>query len=89
MCVLALMEKHRAEVPPAKLDCLIRSGAALERYLQILKEQPMVLPHSAWLELFECCQRHLLYAQRAGVPMTPKHHLFVHLTWRIFVVGSV
>ena len=61
-------------------DRLLAAGDAMERYLELIWTSPRIVPAATVNELWCCCQRHILLSQRAGITMTPKHHLFVHLT---------
>ena len=63
-------------------DELRVAGEALVEYLTIIRTQPLVIPPADQQRLFESCQRHLIMAERAGVHFVPKHHMWLHMTYR-------
>ena len=61
------------------------AGTALRRYMQVLRQQPIILNTSALQELTDCCKLHLMTLARLDFHFIPKHHLWIHLTqWAVF-----
>ena len=61
---------------------LLVVGKALARYMQVLDEGDWVLTADQLQVLVECAIRHLVNSERAGIRLTPKHHMLVHFTTR-------
>ena len=77
---LALVATFEDAIPYASE--LKVAGEALMQHLAIIRTQPLVMPPAAHQLLFESCQRHLVMAERAGVHLVPKHHMWLHMTYR-------
>ena len=67
---------------------LLQAGLALDNWLGITRDGGKVLLAQECQSLLDNAQRHLLFAQQAGIHMVPKHHLFVHLSWQSFDLGN-
>ena len=67
---------------------MLEAGLELANYIRILDCNPMKLSEAEITNLLECGKRHLLLLEEAGVPYTPKHHLFLHMTVRTARKGN-
>ena len=79
------------ELYPAHIDRSVElraAGAALIRYMELLKESPLHPEPHVCQEFMSCCIRHLVMAEKAGLPFVPKHHLWAHMTQRIIKQGN-
>ena len=66
---------------------LLTAGKALVRWLEITREAEVIMTPAQTQELNDCCQRHLVNIQRAGVHCVPKHHFFAHLSANAGTIG--
>ena len=70
------------------VDALIDSGQALIEYMDVLSSNPRQLSTDAIMRLINLTHRHLEMAERAQIQEKAKHHLFLHLTYRIATLGN-
>jgi hypothetical protein len=70
------------------ITALIRAGAALVEYTDVLARESRKVSSSAYTRLCTLCRQHNCDAVEAGIAMKPKHHLFVHLTDSIQAKGN-
>ena len=64
---------------------LMEAGRAITQYMDCLERYPAQPSAQQCQLLFTLGMRHLRLAKAAGVELSPKHHLFIHLlrnTWR-------
>eukprot|EP00959_Pyramimonas_sp_CCMP1952_P214064 4479099-Pyramimonas_sp.AAC.1 len=61
---------------------LLHGGVALERFLEIMRAHPTVIPYGPRIEMVQCISRHLRCCEITGINFTPKHHLICHLVLR-------
>ena len=69
-------------------DDLLKSGRALQQWLEITRTQAFCLSMSECQRLCDCAQRHLLHSRFAGIAMVPKHHFFSHLWLPAYFQGN-
>lgn len=61
---------------------LLGAGTALVEYFNLMEAAPLNLSVNMFQDLVDYMQRHLLQCDRAKIVLTPKHHLWIHLTSR-------
>ena len=67
---------------------MLHAGQELVTLVETMKSSGKNVPQPALRKLHDSCQRHLKLCAEAGVPYTPKHHLFVHLVTRTAFMGN-
>ena len=78
---VSMMHRHPMESDPEYLP-LLKAGEALIEYTRIMEDSGRNFDSETAVRFRGHCLSHLKYAREGGVPFTPKHHLFLHLTWR-------
>ena len=61
---------------------LENAGLALMTYLETMRESSLVLKPNEYQKLFDNCILHLTCAERAGIMLQPKHHCWLHMSYR-------
>ena len=64
------------------------AGVALVAYIDKLKALPFVVPWNECQVLLDLCLRHIYLMTQAGCSLTPKFHLWVHMTCNIPLHGN-
>lgn len=84
---MALVQSDLGRLVPHQGE-LIRSGANLQRWMDITRTSTLVLTPALSQELRDCSQRHLMHSSRALIHFIPKHHFFGHLSERAWWQGN-
>eukprot|EP00959_Pyramimonas_sp_CCMP1952_P033666 707196-Pyramimonas_sp.AAC.1 len=61
---------------------LLRSGEAMEEFLDTFKGMGIKVPEDKIQRLFDLMKQHLVLAEDAGIHYVPKHHFCAHLAER-------
>ena len=76
--VESVLHEHGTRLPD--FEHLSNAGKSLASWLQITRENGLVLPALASQGLRDAAVRHLLSCARANIAMVPKHHFFAELS---------
>ena len=82
--VIELLGKHLDLIVKGRE--LAHAGRELLKWFDICASQPRVMCESAATELLSCAIRHVCIARDGGVHVLPKHHAFLELSARIFIL---
>jgi hypothetical protein len=77
-----LLSEFRSKLSEPQAGYLVGAGVALQQYIDLCAASPRVVPEAAVQKMFDAVKKHIILAERAGVPMKPKHHLLLHLVAR-------
>lgn len=61
---------------------LIQAGVALERYMDLMRENPLIVPPDKHRFMLEALELHLRACAATGIKYSPKFHVVVHMTIR-------
>ena len=67
---------------------VLKAGECLTEYLKLMRNAPRVVPEPICKRMISLAVQHNQLAAMAGVPMLPKHHIFIHLTPYILYTGN-
>ena len=86
--LVELLEAHSAKVPLLCCQLLLASAKAAVRFNEILNSNGRVMPRAAQQELLDTYLRHMVFFERAGGRIVPKHHLLIHAIQRVDRLGN-
>jgi hypothetical protein len=61
---------------------LIQAGVTLERYMDLMRENPPIVPPDKHRFMLEALELHLRACAATGIKYSPKFHVVVHMTIR-------
>ena len=85
--VVELLREHVGRLGAAHAP-LLQAGEQLLAWFRIVKESPREMGPAHLQQMFQAGILHLASAKNGGVPMVPKHHLFIHMLRRSVVDGN-
>jgi hypothetical protein len=85
---LTVLQRHRHAMHMDRFGELYAAGVALADYCDTIRYAGMMPTLAERHSLMHDMTRHLLNAERALIKFTPKHHLVMHLTFRIAEHGN-
>ena len=83
-----LKNMRRRFAGTSDIGFLIGAGEALQEYFDLIGDAPRNVPPHTLQRMFDAVKRHIVLSARAGVPLTPKHHLMLHLVSRTAKHGN-
>ena len=84
---LHLLDKLGGHIPNL-VGPLMEAGRAITQYMECLDRYPPQPDANQCQVLFTLGMRHLRLAKAAGVELSPKHHLFIHMMRKTAIAGN-